>query len=140
VARVEAAVTHALGGFRRRAARMSVLPALAGCAGWVGRVGVVAPDEKVLGVKLLRPRVMRRACASSLLGFPLGRGRADLDEAMAALLARDGEANVLTNVELRRRVLVTGVYNRRCVEVRGDLGRTVTILSLPVLGGPESHR
>jgi len=59
---------------------------------------------------------------------------------MAALLARDGEANVLTNVELRRRVLVTGVYNRRCVEVRGDLGRTVTILSLPVLGGPESHR
>jgi len=49
------------------------------------------------------------------MGFPLGRGRADLDEAMAALLARDGEANVLTNVELRRRVLVTGVYNRRCV-------------------------
>ena len=140
MARVEATVTHALDGSRRRAARMSVLLALAGCAGWVERIGVVAPDEQVVGVKLLRPRVMRRACASSLLGFPLGRGRADLDEAMAALLARDGEANVLTNVELRRRVLVTGVYNRRCVEVRGGLGRTVTFLSLPVLGGPESHR
>ncbi len=139
MARVEAAVTHSLDGVRRHAAGMSVLLALAGCAGWVERIGVVAPDEQVVAVKLLRPRVTGRSCASSLLGFPLGRDRPDLDEAVTALLARDGEANVLTNVEFRRQVLVTGVYNRRCVEVRGDLGRTVTTFSLPVPGGHESH-
>ena len=68
-----------------------MLLALAGCAGWVERIGVVAPDEQVVGVKLLRPWVTGRACANSFLGFPLGRGRPDLDEAVAALLARDGE-------------------------------------------------
>jgi len=107
VARVEAAVTHALGGFRRRAARMSVLPALAGCAGWVGRVGVVAPDEEVLGVKLLRPRVMRRACNSYTLDNTL-TAASDYTQFSVPIPADPRLPGGGGGV-------VTGVYNRRCV-------------------------
>jgi hypothetical protein len=32
--------------------------------------------------------------------------------------------------------IVTGVYNRRCVEVQGDLARSVTTVRLPA---PPSH-
>ena len=139
MARIGIAVTRLLDGIRWSAVTTAMVLALAGCAAWVERAGVVARDEQVIGTKLLRPQATARACSSSLLGVPLGKD-ADLDVAISELLARDDEANVLTNVEIRRQAVVTGVYNRRCVEVRGDLGRIIPTLALPMPGGHESHR
>jgi len=45
------------------------------------------------------------------------------------------------NAEVRWHRLVTGVYNRRCVEVRGDLARALSTITLPAPPGHhhESH-
>ena len=53
--------------------------------------------------------------------------------------ALDPEGNVVANADVRWRRLVTGVYNRRCVEVRGDLARTVSTIRLPGPPGHEGH-
>jgi len=139
VASIGAAVTHLLDGIRWSAVATAISLVFAGCAGWEERIGIVARDEQVVATKLLRPQATARACASSLLGVPLGKD-AGLDGAVSELLARDDEANMLTNVEVRWQTVVTGVYNRRCVEVRGDLGRIIPTLALPMPGGHESHR
>jgi len=139
VARIGAAVTHLLDGIRWSTVTTVLCLVSAGCVAWVERAGVVARDEQLVATKLLLPQATARACASSLLGFPLGTD-AGLDAAVSTLLARDDEANVLTNVEVRRQAVVTGVYNRRCVEVRADVGRIIPTLALPMPGGHESHR
>jgi len=139
VARIVAAVARLLEGIRWSAVTTALCLVSAGCAGWVERAGVVARDEQLVATKLLVAQATARACTSSLLGFPLGTD-AGLDAAVSTLLARDDEANVLTNVEVRRQAVVTGVYNRRCVEVRADVGRIIPTLALPMPGGHESHR
>ena len=53
------------------------------------------------------------------------------------LLARDAEANVVVNAELTTNTVLTGLWNRRCVEVRGDVARIVSTVTLPM---PASHR
>ncbi len=52
------------------------------------------------------------------------------------LLARDAEANVVVNAELTTNTVLTGLWNRRCVEVRGDVARIVSTVTLPM---PASH-
>jgi hypothetical protein len=114
-------------------ARLGVaLVALGGCTASLGTVGVVTPSADEVGLKLLRPHVAGRSCRSSVLGLPLQPGDPELHEAFATILALDPEGNVIANAEVRWRRLVTGVYNQRCVEVRGDLARTVSTLVVPM--------
>ncbi len=115
---------------------LALLWALTGCAGSLGTVGLLDPDAEDVGLKLLRPGAVGRSCRASVLGVPLAAGTPDLREALAGILALDAEGNVVANAEVRWRELVTGLYNRRCVEVRGDLARTVPTIRLPA---PE-HR
>ena len=49
------------------------------------------------------------------------------------MLALDSEGNVVTNVEVRTQGLFTAVYNRACVEVRGDVGRGISTIIVPAL-------
>jgi hypothetical protein len=107
-----------------------------GCASSLGTLGVVHPDADDVGLKLLRPDVSATSCRSSVLGVPLRAGEPDMREALATILALDREGDVVANAHISWRRLVTGVYNRRCVEVRGDLARTVTTVRLPI---PASH-
>jgi hypothetical protein len=116
----------------RSAAALLVL--CAGCATSTGSLGVVGPDADAVGVKLLRPGARARVCRDSLFGVPLGSREPALQAALAQLLALDHEGDVLTNVEITTRTLTTGVYDRRCVELRGDLGRMVPTLTIPVPG------
>jgi len=122
-----------------RLAALAAAAVLAGCSASLGRVGALVPDADGLGLKLLRPGVSGRACRTSIAGLPLGAGEPDLREAVAQVLALDAEANALANAEVRWRRLVTGVYNRRCVEVRGDLARTVSTLTIPMPSGHGAH-
>jgi hypothetical protein len=114
--------------------------ALAGCATSLGTVALVTPNAEDVGLKLLRPAIIERSCRSSVLGVPLRSGTPDIREALGAMLAIDREANVVANVEIGSERLVTGVYNRRCVTVRGDLARTVATIRLPSPPGHEAHR
>lgn len=109
---------------------------LLGCATSLGNVGVVQPDADGIGLKMLRPDVSGRSCRSSIVGVPLAAGEPDLREAIAGILALDREGNVVANARVRWHSVVTGLYNRRCVEVEGDLARTVSTITLPA---PPSH-
>jgi hypothetical protein len=112
---------------------------LSGCTASQAPIGVLAPSVDVVGVKLLRPDVVGRSCAFSVLGLPIGPERAGLDAAVARVLALDAEGDVVTNAEVTWEIFVSGVYNRRCVTVRGDLGRVIPTISVPALPGHHAH-
>ncbi len=59
--------------------------------------------------------------------------------ALAGIMALDREGDVVANARVSWRRIVTGVYNRRCVEIRGDLARTVSTVRLPMPAGHGSH-
>jgi hypothetical protein len=109
-----------------------------GCSASLGTVGLVRPNAEDVGLKLLRPGVTGRSCRSSILGVPLEAGDPDLREALGAVLVLDPEGDVVADARVTWRRLVTGVYNRRCVEVRGDLARSITTIQIP-MPGHEGH-
>jgi hypothetical protein len=112
--------------------------ALAGCGASLGTAGVLLPDADGVGVKLLHPGVSGRSCRASIVGIPLADGDPSLREATARVLALDAEGNALTDAEVRWEHLVTGLYNRRCIEVRGNLVRTISSVTIP-MGGHAPH-
>ena len=113
-----------------------VVAALTGCATDLGRAPLIARDPALVGIKLLRPGARARSCRTTVLGVPVDGDTGTFDDALARLLAVDGEGNVVTDLVLREKRLTTGLVNRRCIELRGDLGRSITTLTLPM---PEGH-
>lgn len=113
-----------------------VLVVLGGCATSRGRVGVIAPSSEVLGAKLLKPGAVGRSCRTQIFGLPPDAGVPQFEEAIAAILAQDEEGDVVLNADVRSSALLTGVYNRRCLDIRGDLARGVPTIAVP---GPAGH-
>jgi hypothetical protein len=114
---------------------MALLGAV-GCGSAFGPVDLIARESEATAVKLLRPGAVARVCRSSFLGVPLGTERVDMRDAVGRILALDGEGNVVTNAEVRVQRVMTGVYNRQCIEVRGDLARTIRTITVPSLHEP----
>jgi hypothetical protein len=106
-----------------------------GCTATLGHVALVTPEDAAPATKLLRPGAEGRSCRSWVLGIPTAGGDPSLDDALAQILALDPEGNAVANVEVRSERTVTGIYNRRCVVVRGDLVRTIATMTLPIPGG-----
>jgi hypothetical protein len=119
-----------------RVAVVALGVALSGCATSLGTIGVAVPDAEPMGLKMLRPAATGRSCRASVLGLPLADGEPRLQDALGEILALDAEGNVVVNAEVRWRRVVTGIYNRRCVEVQGDLARTLSTVTLPM---PPGH-
>ena len=70
----------------------------------------------------LAERVEGRDCVQRLLVFvPLGRSRPTIEAALADAMAKVPRGNVMMNVTLDQTVLVTYLYNRTCLVVRGDV-------------------
>lgn len=118
---------------------VALLVAVGGCAVSLGPVGSMRPVADPVGAKVLRPRAAGRSCRTSVLGIPLQAGDPELREALAEILALDGEGDVVTSAEVRWQRIMTVVYNRRCVEVLGDLGRTISTVTLPISPGHIGH-
>lgn len=106
----------------------------AGCTAPLGRLPLVMREADA--TKLLRPGVEGRSCRSRVLGVSTADGDPSLEEALAPILALDAEGNAVADAEVRSEELLTGVYDRRCVVVRGDLVRTIGTITLPM---PEGH-
>jgi hypothetical protein len=120
---------------------MSHLAALAlavftGCTTSFGVVGGVLPDADRMATKILRPDVVGRSCAADVFGISTTDAEPALQAAMAQILALDPEGDVVTHAEISASAFVTGIYNRRCIRVRGDLARSVRVIALPA---PPSH-
>ena len=110
---------------------------LAGCMTVQSELGVVRPNAETLGTKLLRSGARTRICRSSLFGIPLEpTASASL---VADLLKMDAEADILSHVHVTTESISTGVYNRTCVELIGDVGREVSVVRLPVVGEHQHH-
>jgi len=106
-----------------------------GCTLPLGRLALVTSETAAPATKLLRPGAEGRSCRSRLLGISTGgAGEPSVDDALAQILALDAEGNAVAAVEVREERLLTGVYNRRCVVVRGDLVRTIGTITLPMPG------
>ncbi|TMA68412.1 MAG: hypothetical protein E6J68_03420 [Deltaproteobacteria bacterium] len=120
---------------------LAITTLLTGCAVSLGPAALISTDAEVTGVKLVRRVLQGPSCRVSVLGVPVRAGTPALGEAVAQILAADPEGNVVTRAEVTWSELVTGIYNRRCVEVRGDLARMVPTLRLPAAAGhaPTSH-
>ncbi len=88
---------------------------------------------------MIRPNAVARACRSSTFGISLGGDDDLVGAALAQLRAIDAEADVVTDVQVDEERFVTGVYDRRCVVLRGDVGREVTTVTLPRSPGHEHH-
>jgi hypothetical protein len=116
---------------------LGVACALSGCTASLGSVGALAPTPDTVSVKLLRPAMVGRACRANVLGLALGASTLPLPEALEQILSHDAEGDVVTNAEITSSEITTGVYNRRCVEVRGDLARRIPTITLPA---PASHK
>ena len=120
---------------------LAITALLTGCTASFGPATLIGTDADLVGLKLLRPGLHGRSCRVSVLGLPFRASAPALAEAVAQILAADPEGNVVTGAEVTWSELVTGVYNRRCVEVRGDLARMVSTLRLPAPAGhaPGTH-
>jgi hypothetical protein len=112
---------------------------LSACSTSLGPVGVLGVSSDALGIKLLRPGVAGRSCRSSVLGLPLRAGHPEMQEALGEILALDREGNVVIDAEVSEERFATGIYNRHCLRVRGDLGRTIPTVTLPAPPGHHAH-
>lgn len=112
---------------------------LAGCAVSYGPVGLIGPRGDAVAVKVIRPDVEGRSCQRSILGMVVDDSPASLAASLVQVLALDSEGDVVTNGEVVSEEFITGLYNWRCVVVRGDLGRTIPQVRMPSGTGHGGH-
>jgi hypothetical protein len=88
---------------------------------------------------MLQPDVGARDCRT--VWWPYGARSVDagLPAMLAGLRARNPEADTLKDVEISWRGIHFLVVRAGCTYVRGDLGRTVPTIELPMLGDPSHH-
>ena len=103
-------------------------------------IGTLGPGDGAPAVMRLRPDVEATACRRWILGVPLGGENADDPVAplVAQLLARDPEATVLSEANIRWEHLSVGLYERQCVTVGGVLARPIRTITIPS-GGSHGH-
>lgn len=110
---------------------------LVGCWSDMGTIPVATLDRDIAGVKMIRPGVVARACRSGVIG--IRSGSEPLEAAMRRILAVDPEGNAVTDVRVRTTSIRTGLYDRECVEVRGNLARLTPVVLLPAAGEHGAH-
>jgi hypothetical protein len=119
----------------------AVLPALAlaGCTTSLGALGVMRPEREPIDVKLLRPGVTGRSCSTSIVGIRVSGNVPTVREALDQIMALDAESDVVVDADVSLERFVTGLYDRRCITVRGDLARMIPTLTLPAPAGHHHH-
>lgn len=119
-----------------RGAMLLAALSCAGCSRSLGTVGVLGKTSEPVGVKMIRPAVTGRACRTSWLGILGEPGEPTLADATRSIYALDAEGDILTDATVRRTAIVTGIYNRRCLEVEANLARVIPTVVIPT---PPGH-
>jgi hypothetical protein len=112
---------------------------LVGCGLGGGTIPLVILGANQPGFKMLRPGAAARACGATV--WPYGaRDRTGLVEAaLAELLAEQAGADVVRDVRISWRGIDLLLAQVGCVSVRGDVGRVISTVELPMLGGHHGH-
>ena len=115
------------------------MSAVVGCGLGGGKVPFVAVGSQDPGFKMLAPDAHSRACGTVL--WPYGRrsGGPLLQQAMAELVAVNPEADTIRDLQLSWRGIDLLVAQIGCVSVRGDVGRYIPTVQLPMLGEHGHH-
>jgi hypothetical protein len=121
----------------RKLSTLAVTLLLAGCMTTSAELGLIRPSGESAGLKMIRPGARVRACRSSLFGIPLQSPATT--SLLPDLLKVDAEADVVAKARVTTESITTGIYNRTCVELVGDLGREVSVVRLPAVGGGHEH-
>ena len=91
------------------------------------------------GIKMLRPDAHVSICRTRVLGITIAGDASPLDAASRALLALDGEADTLSNVRIDTSEVTTGLFDRSCVTLHADVGRSISVLRVPAPPGHHEH-
>ena len=115
------------------------LSATVGCGFRGGRLPLVPFASEEPGFKMLAPGAEARACGAIV--WPYGSGSSDglLERAVANLIARHPEADTIRDFRLSWRGVDLLVAQVGCVSVRGDVGRGIPTVELPMLGEHGGH-
>lgn len=109
--------------------------AVSGCGLGGGTVPVVWAGGEEPGFKLLRPNLHARSCGAVLWPYG-GRAGGDLlERAVAELVAQNREADTIRNLHVGWRGIDLLVAQVGCASARGDVGRTIPVVTLPHLHG-----
>jgi hypothetical protein len=103
----------------------------------IGGIAFLSREPDPVGVKLLRPGLVGRSCQTFILGIPVGQRRLSVDDALGQILAADSEGNVVTNARLSWHGVATGLFDHVCLEIQGDLSRTISTITIPHASGHE---
>ena len=96
----------------------------------IGEIGFLSREPEPVGIKLLQRGVLARSCQTFVLGIAIG-ARLSVEDALAHLLVSDPEGNAVTSAHLSWHRTGIGLYHRDCLEVQGDLARTISTVTLP---------
>jgi hypothetical protein len=139
-------VAQGAGSCRRtigRAAYLGVVAAggLASCGLGGGTVPLAFVGADQPGFKMLRPGAKARACGATVWSYGARAGDGLLQAALVGLLAQTAQADVIRDVHISWRGVDLVLAQVGCVSVRGDLGRVISTVKLPMLGdhGDHSH-
>jgi hypothetical protein len=116
-----------------------VLVASGGCGFAGGRLPIVPFGSEEPGFKMLAPGAEARACGGIL--WPYG-ARADgglLERAVEGLMVPYAEADTVRDLRVSWRGVDLLVAQIGCVSVRGDVGREIPTVKLPMLGEHAEH-
>ena len=108
-----------------------------GCSAGGVLIPLALDSREALGFKMLAPDTSRRTCGVT---WPWGSRRQHLaQEALDALFSEHPEATVVRDVGVDWRGIDLIVLQFACISVRGDVGRMVSTVSLPMLGEHGGH-
>ncbi len=106
----------------------------AGCTAHVATLPGVLGAEAYPPAMVLATGATGEDCGTSVLFVPIRQ--ASLDVAVARAIATVPEATLLVDVSVDATALVTGVYNRGCLRVKGSAAKLVPSVVVPM---PEEH-
>jgi hypothetical protein len=120
-----------------RAALLVCCVALSGCAAHIDTLPGILGAEAYPPAMVLATGATGEDCGTSILFVPLRQP--SLAAAVTRAIASVPEATLLTDVEVDATALVTVVYNRGCVRVKGSAAKLVSSVVVPMPEGHHQH-
>jgi len=127
--------TALAGGVLRAGALLLAVSGAVGCGLGGGTLPLVPSGGDEPGFKLLRPDARTRSCGAVFWPYGERAGGDLLQRAVAELIAENREADTIRDLHIGWRGVDLLVAQVGCLSARGDVGRTIPVVTLPHLHG-----